>query len=133
MITKHKRQTSTKQSLDPRDNKSTFVYLVFNLLDWWHQESPANIIAWCSWLVGWLTKVKCPTALLAEKKHVFVNLSGWLANVQPVETQKNEYMGDTKQIGIVLACDLTTNNNGHIYIFTILNEYHCQDLGTCFF
>ena len=40
-------------------------------MHWQHQESPVNMIDWCSWLVGWVTKIKCFTTLLDEKKQAF--------------------------------------------------------------
>ena len=65
-------------------------------MHWQQWESPVNKIDWCSQPVGWVTKAKCFTVFLDEKKHAFqlTFLGG-----QPMSDQwrlkENEYMGDT--------------------------------------
>ena len=40
-------------------------------MHWQHWGSPVNMIDQCSWLVGQVTKLKCPTTFLDEKNMLF--------------------------------------------------------------
>ena len=48
-------------------------------MHWQYWESSVNMIDGCSWLVRWVTTVKCFTTFLDEKKHAFQStfLGGW--------------------------------------------------------